>query len=240
MNDREKPGCLGQILQALGLAPKAAEPDALPYRIRDDFLSQAERNFYHALRAAAGDRAIICPKVSLADLFYAASGDHKKNTGYLNRIARKHVDFVLCDPQSLGPLLGIELDDSSHGRAGRQDRDRFVDQVFAAAELPLLRQPVRPTYNIRELTAAIEALSSTARDPATQVGCGSTDESVEATLSSSPKPTGAEVPLCPKCGQPMVLRTAQKEGPHQGSQFWGCVNYPRCRGIREMVTGDRR
>lgn len=28
----------------------------------------------------------------------------------------------------------------------------------------------------------------------------------------------------------MILRTA-KGGANQGGQFWGCGNYPRCRGI---------
>jgi len=39
-------------------------------------------------------------------------------------------------------------------------------------------------------------------------------------------------PACPRCGKPMVLRTA-KRGPNTGSQFWGCSNYPGCKGIAE-------
>ncbi|MBU1196729.1 MAG: NERD domain-containing protein [Proteobacteria bacterium] len=38
-------------------------------------------------------------------------------------------------------------------------------------------------------------------------------------------------PLCPKCGAPMVLRTAHKGG-NKGSRFWGCSNFPACNGIR--------
>jgi restriction system protein len=37
-------------------------------------------------------------------------------------------------------------------------------------------------------------------------------------------------PSCPKCGAPMVLRTARK-GAHAGGQFWGCPKYPACNGI---------
>ena len=37
-------------------------------------------------------------------------------------------------------------------------------------------------------------------------------------------------PLCPKCGNLMVLRTA-KRGDNRGNQFWGCSRYPTCRGI---------
>ena len=38
------------------------------------------------------------------------------------------------------------------------------------------------------------------------------------------------VPDCPKCGRPMVRRTARR-GANAGSQFWGCAEFPRCRGI---------
>ena len=42
----------------------------------------------------------------------------------------------------------------------------------------------------------------------------------------------ADAPRCPKCGQTMVLRTA-RQGPNAGSQFWGCSDYPNCRGTRK-------
>ena len=46
-------------------------------------------------------------------------------------------------------------------------------------------------------------------------------------------------PVCPRCGQPMVLRAARK-GPHAGSQFWGCAGYPACRATRDLDDpGDR-
>jgi restriction system protein len=35
--------------------------------------------------------------------------------------------------------------------------------------------------------------------------------------------------LCPKCGSLMVMRTA-KQGMNIGKSFWGCSNYPQCRG----------
>lgn len=34
-------------------------------------------------------------------------------------------------------------------------------------------------------------------------------------------------PTCPKCGAEMVRRTRKTDG----GQFWGCPNYPKCRGI---------
>lgn len=43
-----------------------------------------------------------------------------------------------------------------------------------------------------------------------------------------------EHPICPKCGKPMVLRTARK-GVGAGSEFWGCPNFPSCRVTRNVV-----
>ena len=36
--------------------------------------------------------------------------------------------------------------------------------------------------------------------------------------------------VCPKCGAPMVKRKASK-GENAGKEFYGCSNYPNCRGI---------
>lgn len=36
---------------------------------------------------------------------------------------------------------------------------------------------------------------------------------------------------CPRCGEPMVLRTASR-GANVGSRFWGCSAYPKCRATQ--------
>ena len=41
------------------------------------------------------------------------------------------------------------------------------------------------------------------------------------------------IPICPKCGKAMVLRTAQK-GKSAGKQFWGCSGYPDCKGLVDI------
>jgi len=42
----------------------------------------------------------------------------------------------------------------------------------------------------------------------------------------------AAVPNCPLCGKPMVERVV-KAGPTAGSLFWGCSQYPVCKGMRD-------
>nr|WP_301002462.1 restriction endonuclease [Capsulimonas corticalis] len=54
--------------------------------------------------------------------------------------------------------------------------------------------------------------------------------------SASPVTTAAEAlatntAACPACGAEMVRRTARR-GANAGGEFWGCSQYPRCRGTR--------
>lgn len=58
-------------------------------------------------------------------------------------------------------------------------------------------------------------------------------------VSAAAQPGGQFLPgnsgraACPKCGSPMVGRTAHR-GRHAGKPFWGCVRYPSCDGIRNI------
>lgn len=40
-----------------------------------------------------------------------------------------------------------------------------------------------------------------------------------------------ETPDCPECGEPMKERTNRTTG----EVFWGCSDYPRCKGTRPGV-----
>jgi restriction system protein len=42
-----------------------------------------------------------------------------------------------------------------------------------------------------------------------------------------------EAPLCPRCRGAMVLRTALR-GPKAGRDFWGCLQFPLCRGTSDQ------
>ncbi len=192
---------------------KSSSGAEYPYHLVDEFISSAELNFFFNLKSVVGDPIQIFSKVKLSDLFYAKTGDYGRNRSYTNRIDRKHVDFLLCDSKTLKPILGIELDDKSHQRADRQERDDFVNHVFEAAKLPLMHISVQGGYSQNELKSKISTYIS-----GTQIK----NEQPEQIQNSSPH--------CPKCGSEMVLRIA-KRGDNQGGQFWGCSRYPECRGI---------
>ncbi len=202
------------ILSLFGIRLDDAAPatEQLPYRQRDDFLSAAELSFYRVLTVGLDGSYLVCPKVNLADIFFV-SGSHRKQS-YRNKIDRKHVDFLLCDPTSMTPVLGVELDDQSHGRRDRQVRDQFVDQVFEAARMPLLH--VRAAAGYSPHTVA-DLVRQAVADRAVSVKVIERQEGM---------------PVCHKCGTQMVIRTAKK-GNQMGEEFWGCKNYPKCREIIE-------
>ena len=43
-----------------------------------------------------------------------------------------------------------------------------------------------------------------------------------------------EETLCPECGEPMVSRANKTPG----QRFWGCSNYPACKGTRNTDGED--
>lgn len=221
---------IDRIVAWLGDKPAAAaSPTQGGYAIRDDFLSKAELSFFRVLKAVVKDDATLCPKVGLGDLFFAKSADARQTRVLTNKIDRKHVDFLLCDPGTARPLLGIELDDRSHDRPERRARDHFVDAVFSSAELPLLRIPAASAYSPADIEIRIvKALDGN------RTG---TPANVPASIPvSAPQPVTTKVAgappnrTCPKCGGAMLLRTASK-GANAGRQFWGCSNYPKCRCV---------
>ena len=130
----------------------------LPYRRQEQLLTNAESRFYRALAQAVEDRLTIFAKVRIADLLVVDSGNGT-GRGWFNRISNKHVDFVLCDADSLQVVTAIELVDASHDRSDRVERDEFVDAAFRSAGLPLLRIPAQAKYNVGELRAKLERVN---------------------------------------------------------------------------------
>lgn len=117
----------------------------LPYIINERFLTPAEREFYFLLREHTPEEIVICPKVRLADIL-AVESENKKYMVHFNKIARKHVDFLLCDASDMQMLCAIELDDSSHELKERKERDRFVNRAFAAAGLDIIHIPLKSEF----------------------------------------------------------------------------------------------
>lgn len=198
------PPVLSQPTLSTLISPTLPSKDS-PYVVKVSMLSDNERRFHHRLDEAIASKPIrISRQVSLQAIFDVIPTSHEQS--YKNKIDKKILDFLLEDAKTYKALVGIELDDSSHNRPERQERDVFVNDLFKNAGIPLLRFAVQSDYDVIELARKI-------------------DHAIQARqqILASALPT----PTCYRCGKAMVLRTTRR-GVNAGSQFWGCSDYPSC------------
>jgi very-short-patch-repair endonuclease len=134
------------------LRRKARGAQNYPYEKEKALFSPAERSFLGVLEQAGNDRYRFMGKVRLADVLKVKGGLSKSNRqNAFNRIQSKHVDIVACDPATMNIKFVIELDDSTHSQPIRQDRDRFLDNAFEAAGIPIIHVTAKKAYSIQDI-----------------------------------------------------------------------------------------
>lgn len=111
-----------------------------PY-IKCNLLTKNEWAFYKQLKPIADKYNLhILSKVRLGDLVEVKKGiSNSERLRAHNKINSKHVDFVIANPANLAILCLIELDDNSHNKIDRQQRDYFIERVCETADLPIIR-----------------------------------------------------------------------------------------------------
>jgi hypothetical protein len=127
----------------------------LPYERRGVLLSPAEINFLRSLQLAAREDWLIFSMVRLADIIKVRPKTRKFQSWH-TRIQGKHLDFVLCDSETLDIKLAIELEQQPISFLDRGSRDRFVNTALAAAGVPLLRVKVQEKYETAVLRKDLE------------------------------------------------------------------------------------
>jgi hypothetical protein len=127
------------------------------YYLRKTLFSPAERSFLGVLEPLVPPEMRLFGKVRLEDIFGVKSGlDPAARTAARNRINRKHVDFLLVRADDLSPIAGIELDDRSHEAEDRQERDAFVDELFASGGIPLIHFTAQKAYAATEVLQKLQ------------------------------------------------------------------------------------
>ena len=246
------------------LTKKQPKDSSLSYQSKEVLFTQAERSFLGVLEQALdGRRYRVLGKVRLGDMVKPAKGLSKSNrTTALNKINQKHVDFVICTTDDLALVAAIELDDQSHERNDRAERDQFVDRVLRDAKIPIAHFSAKRGYAIHEVRTKLLELGlkqSPAMAPVAPSAAPSETESAKEPTTPSPKekraanealplpketqpaeealapPSEEAAPTCPKCSVRMVKRKAVK-GPHAGKSFWACPNFPNCRHVVAIET----
>ncbi len=191
-----------------------AEDTGLPYRLRERFLTSPEVALYRALREMAGERYVIFAKVGLNDIFSIVRPN--ENVHYFNKLFRKHVDFLLCHPQSLRPQIGVELV-RPIPVGGTRSADQFMEDLFLTAGIALVQIPSNDRYEIPEIVTLFQAAVAKVKQ-------------IERRLADVSRDS---IPNCPVCGKLMVLRT-HRAGPQVGQLYYGCIDNPTCPGNRPL------
>ena len=242
------------IAVLLLLAKGKGDSRAYPYRKSNYLMSKAERSFYGVLVQAVGNSGVVFSKVRVADVLSPQKGLKRGDwQRAFNAISSKHFDFIVCEPADCSITLAIELDDSSHGSSKVRKRDDLLNGACHSAGLPLLRIKAARSYALAEIQRQVvtaisppaavteEAFPAAvaerpapvahsaelpASPPSAESAPGREGEAVAAECHEA-KPTSR---ICPKCGEPMVLRKA-KSGANAGQVFWGCSAFPKCRTL---------
>lgn len=135
------------------------------YASKGALLSPAEYAFFRVLSKLCKGRGVfIAVQVRLLDVLMPPQGPERQAA--MNRVQSKHLDFVICDARSSSIIAAIELDDSSHSRKKRQERDTFLDEAMASAGIPLHREKTAIEYDETRLYAVLESLVVLPGDPA--------------------------------------------------------------------------
>jgi hypothetical protein len=190
--------------------PVAVQEELLPYRLREHFLTTPEVVLYRALREMAGVHYVIYAKVALNDIFFIVRPN--ENVHYFNKLFRKHVDFLLCHPQTLRPQIGVELVRPVPS-GGTRTTDMFMEDLFLTAGLPLVQIPSNDHYDISEIVSLFQSSLAKVKQMERRLA----DVSVDS------------IPMCPVCGKMMVLRT-HRNGHTEGDLYYGCIDNPTCTG----------
>lgn len=146
-------------LVVLALARRSPRvPLGRPYRARA-LLSPGERDFFNALTKAVPPHVHVLAKVRLGDLIEVTLPSRDRQFWFhLNRINRKHVDFVLCVRPGLSVLGAIELNDSSHQNPKRMERDELVSECLKASGIPLIEIKASRQYTASAINAALKGI----------------------------------------------------------------------------------
>jgi len=188
------------------------EPDErLPYRLRENFMSAPELALYRALVELVERHYVICPKVALNDIFYIVRPN--ENVNFFNKIFRKHIDFLLCEPSTFKPAFGVEMV-KPIAKSETRETDQFMEDLFISAGIPLVHVSTSEHYRIIDLVELFKLSLVKVKQSGSLRATAETDS----------------VPMCPVCGRMMVLRV-NRNGPGKGRKYYGCIDSPKCNGV---------
>ena len=207
-----------------------SQAEGFPYVSQEVIFSPAERSFFGVLSKVVEKNAVVLGKVRIADVIKPRRGLSRSEWQIaFNKISAKHFDYLICTPDTLSVIAVVELDDRSHARKERIERDQFVVNACLAAGITLHRVKAEASYNLVELRELIFPPAPVG-EPVLGIPENVVKEFDEPNIESTAKQA-----RCPKCSSELVLRVAKK-GNNKGSEFLGCSAFPKCRYVESKKS----
>lgn len=140
-----------EILDDKGMLDYTIIPN---YKMKEEFITENELKLYKVLKKVAYELKLdIFTQVALNRILEI--NNRRKQQQLRNRIDRKSIDFVLYDEKTKKIVCCIELDDSTHEREERIERDLFLDKIFKDT-IKLIRIKVQNYYDYNKILNMIK------------------------------------------------------------------------------------
>lgn len=131
---------IGKIKQAEGSNKNNSQIKKSQYKYyaKPYVMTSRENECFKILNEIFSSKWFVVPQVHLSALLdYRVKGQNW-NAAF-RHINGKSVDFVLIGKESYKVICVIELDDSTHSRPHRIERDVEIERMFKEARIPLAR-----------------------------------------------------------------------------------------------------
>lgn len=123
---------------------------SLIYSKKEYLLTQQELKFYKLLKMITDKNNLnLFSQVTLYEIV------RNKEIKDFNKIKSKSIDFVITDVNCKIKIC-IELDDVTHIKENRQQRDKFIDELFKQLDIKIIRIPVQNYYNLQDIEQKIK------------------------------------------------------------------------------------
>lgn len=121
-----------------------------PYKERKLLTNNEYRFYYNLVQLADKYNLSVQVKMRLADIIEVdkCKITNQEYMSYFGKIKSKHIDFVLTHKYTMQMIAAIELDDKSHKKQNRIERDAFVNNALTAAGIDFIRSY---NFNINSL-----------------------------------------------------------------------------------------
>ena len=121
------------------------------YIKKDCLLTNTELKYYNALKSILnGTNYILQPQICLASII-----ERKEVHKFQSELSRI-VDFGIFSPE-YSPILLIEINDASHLKKDRKERDLKVKYILKSAKIPLLTIWTNTPFDIKNIAKELKS-----------------------------------------------------------------------------------